>query len=146
MLNGIKLLLEKKDRNIGEVKQEWWIRELAFFINVTGHVSNLDKHLQGKISSLPRCTTRARPFEVNLWLWGNQLKLHNLVHFPQLKCLGTVYSERNLEYSHSIPLLQEEFGKRFYEFKTMRPEYFFYPLPLKVDNKRLPRRSENWIN
>jgi len=88
----------------------------------------------------------SKAFKGKLWLWGNQLKLRNLVHFPQLKCLGTVYSECNLECSHSIALLQAEFGKRFYEFKIMRPEYFFCPLPLKVDKKRLSRRSENWIN
>jgi hypothetical protein len=63
------------------------------------------------------------------------MKLHNLVHSAQLTCLGKVYSERNLEYSHSIPLLQEEFDKRFYDFKIMRPEYMFCPLPLKVDNE-----------
>jgi len=28
----------------------------------------------------------------------------------------------------------------------MRPEYFFCSLPLKVGNKRLCRRSENWFN
>jgi len=41
-----------------------------------------------------------------------------------------------------MPLLQEEFNKRFYEFKSVRPEYLFCPLPLKVNNKRLSRRYE----
>jgi hypothetical protein len=63
------------------------------------------------------------------------MKLHNFVHCPQLKCLSKVYSECNLEYSHSIPLLQEEFDKRFYDFKIMRPEYLFCPLLSKVDNE-----------
>jgi hypothetical protein len=60
LLNGIKLLMDKTGRNIGELKHEGWIRELAFLVNVTGHVSNFDNELQSKISSLPRCTTIAR--------------------------------------------------------------------------------------
>jgi hypothetical protein len=51
MLHGLKFLMEKKGRNIGELKHEEWMRELAFLINVIGHDSNLDKELQGKISS-----------------------------------------------------------------------------------------------
>jgi hypothetical protein len=61
MLNELKFLMEKKGRNIGELKHEEWIRELAFLVNVTSHVSNLDKELQVKISSLPRCKTISRP-------------------------------------------------------------------------------------
>jgi hypothetical protein len=48
LLNEIKLFMEKKGRNIEELNDEGWITDLAFLVDVTGHLNNLNKELQGK--------------------------------------------------------------------------------------------------
>jgi hypothetical protein len=59
-----------------------------------------------------------KAFRVKLRLWENQLKLHNLVHFPHLKSLDIIFPERIQEYSQSVFfLLWEEFDERSQDFK-----------------------------
>jgi hypothetical protein len=40
--------MEKKGRTIEELNDEGWITDLAFLVDVTGHLNNLNKELQGK--------------------------------------------------------------------------------------------------
>jgi hypothetical protein len=47
-LNEIKLLTEKKGRNIPELNDEECITNMAFLVYVTGHLNNLNKELQDK--------------------------------------------------------------------------------------------------
>jgi hypothetical protein len=43
-----------------------------------------------------------KAFKVKLQLQQNQLKLHNLVHFPHAKFLDIIFPECTQEYSQSI--------------------------------------------
>jgi hypothetical protein len=79
-----------------------------------------------------------KAFRVKLRLWENQLKLHNLLHFPHLKSLDTIFSERIQEYSQSIFLLREEFDERFQDFKIIETEILLFVLPLKADVENAP--------
>jgi hypothetical protein len=65
MVKEIKLFMEKEDRNIEELSDEEWINDLAFLVDVTGHLIILTKSSRVKISSLPICTsiTISRPSE-----------------------------------------------------------------------------------
>lgn len=48
LLNEIKFFMEKKGRNIEELNDERWITNLVFLVDVTGHLRNRNKELQGK--------------------------------------------------------------------------------------------------
>jgi hypothetical protein len=74
-----------------------------------------------------------KAFKDRLRLWENQLKVHNLVHFPHLKSLETIFPERIQEYSRSVFLLREELDERFQDFKIMEPEFMLFAFPLKAD-------------
>jgi hypothetical protein len=102
LLNEIKLFREKKGRNIEELNDERWITDLAFLVDVTGHLNNLNKELQGKDKLITDVCNNIKAFRVKLRLWENQLNLHKLVHFPQLKSLDTVFPERIKEHSQSL--------------------------------------------
>jgi hypothetical protein len=43
MLNDIKFLMEKEGTNIEELKDEGRITDLAFLVDVTGLINNLNK-------------------------------------------------------------------------------------------------------
>jgi hypothetical protein len=81
-----------------------------------------------------------KSFKDALRLAENQLKVHNLVHFPHLKSLETTFPERFQEYSRSIFLLREELDERFQDFKIMEPEFMLFAFPLKAD---VEKASEN---
>jgi hypothetical protein len=102
LLNEIKLFMEKKGRTIEELNDEGWITYLAFLVDVTGHLNNLNKELQGKGKLITDIYNNIKAFRVKLRLWLNQLKLHNVVHFPHLKSLDTIFPECIQEYSQSI--------------------------------------------
>jgi hypothetical protein len=78
-LNEIKLFIEKKGRNIEEFNDEEWITDLAFFVDVSGHLKNLNKELQYKDKFSTDMYDNIEAFKVKLRLWENQLKLHNIV-------------------------------------------------------------------
>jgi hypothetical protein len=102
LLNEIKLLTEKKGRNIEELNDEGWITDLAFLEDVTGHLNNLNKELQGKYNLITVMYNNIKAFRFKLRLWENQLKLHSIVHFPHLKSLDTNFPERIQEYFQSF--------------------------------------------
>jgi hypothetical protein len=83
-----------------------------------------------------------KAFKVKLRLWENQLKVHNLVHFPHLKSLETILPERIQEYSRGIFLLREELDERFEDFKIMEPEFMLFAFPLKAGIEKAPENSQ----
>jgi hypothetical protein len=74
--------MEKKSRNIEELNDEGRITDLAFPMDVTGHLNNLNKELQSKDKLTTDMYVNIKAFKVMLQLGENQLKLYNLVHFP----------------------------------------------------------------
>jgi hypothetical protein len=77
-------------------------------MDVTGHLNTLNRELQGKDNLFTEMFDSIKAFKVKLRLWENQLKVHNLVHFPHLKSLETIFPDHVKEYSRSIFLLREE--------------------------------------
>jgi hypothetical protein len=75
------------------------------FVDGTGHLNTLNKELQGKDKLITEMYDSIKAFNVKLRLWENQLKVHNLVHFPHFKSLATIFPECIKEYSRSIFLL-----------------------------------------
>lgn len=47
LLKEITMFLEKKDSNTGECNGWSWVTDLAFVVNVTGHLNNRNKEPQG---------------------------------------------------------------------------------------------------
>jgi hypothetical protein len=101
LLNEIKLFMEKEGRNIEELN-DGWITDLAFLVDVTGQLNNHNKALHSKDKLITDMYNNIKAFRVKLRLWENQLKLHNLFHFPHLKSLDTVFPEHIQEYSQSF--------------------------------------------
>jgi hypothetical protein len=104
-LNEIKLFMENKGKNIEELNDGGWITDLAFVVDVTGHLNNLSKELYGKDKLITDMYNDIKAFRVKLRLWENQLKLNSLAHFAHLKSLDTIFPEYIQEYFQSISLL-----------------------------------------
>jgi hypothetical protein len=109
---------------------------------VTGHLNTLNKELQGKDKLTTEMSDSIKAFNAKLRLWENQLKVPNLVHFPHLKSLETIFPECIKEYSRSIFLLQEELNEQFQDFKTMDSEFMLFAFPLKADIEKAPENLQ----
>jgi hypothetical protein len=155
------LFLEEVENEYGEIicvtNVRWLIRgsvlkrffdllneiKLLFLVDVTGRMDNLNKELQGTNKLFTNKHNNIKAFRVKLRLWENKLKLHNLVHFPHLKSLDTVFPERIQEYSQSFFfLLREEFGERFQDFKIIETEFLLFVLPLKANIENAPENLQ----
>jgi hypothetical protein len=74
LLNEIKFM-EKKGRNIEELNDEGWITDLAFLVDVTGRLNNVNKELQGKDKLITDMYNDIKAFRVKRRLWENQLPI-----------------------------------------------------------------------
>jgi hypothetical protein len=84
---------KRKAKNIEELNDGGLMTDLAFLVDVTGYLNNLDKELQGKDKLITDMYNDIKAFRIKLRLWEKQLKLHNLVHYPHLKSLDTIFLE-----------------------------------------------------
>jgi hypothetical protein len=74
LLNEVKLFTEKKGRNAEEFNDEAWITDLAFLVDVIGHLNKLNKELQGKAKLTTDMNVNIKAFKVNLRLWEKPIK------------------------------------------------------------------------
>jgi hypothetical protein len=68
LLKEIKLFTENKNKRIEELDDEGWISDLAFFMDVTGHLNTLNKELQGKDKLITEMFDSIKAFKVKLRL------------------------------------------------------------------------------
>jgi hypothetical protein len=68
LLNEIKLFMEKKGRNAEEFFDGEWITDLAFLVDVTGHLNKFNKELQGKDKLISDMNVNIKAFKVKLRL------------------------------------------------------------------------------
>jgi hypothetical protein len=59
--------MEKKGRNTGE-KNDGWTTNLAYLVDVTGHMNNLNKELQGKEKLITNMYNSIKAFKARLQL------------------------------------------------------------------------------
>jgi hypothetical protein len=98
LLNEIKLFMEKNGRNAEEFNDEERITDIAFLVDVTGHLNKLNKELQGKDKLTTDMNVNIKAFKVKLQLWENRLK-------PALKSLDNIVSELIQDDSQAIFLI-----------------------------------------
>ena len=73
--------LEMKGRSTDELKDESWLQDLAFAVDITAH--NLK--LQSKNKMITALYNDVKCFFVKLKLWKSQITSENLVHFGTCK-------------------------------------------------------------
>jgi hypothetical protein len=99
-------------------------------------LNNLNKELQGKDNLITNMYDNIKTSKVKLWLWENQLKLRNLLHFLHLKSLDTIFPEHIQEHSQYIFCFKKS-STKIPGLQNYKPE-FLLALPSKVDIKNAP--------
>jgi hypothetical protein len=75
----------------------------AFLVDVTGHLCDLIKELEGNDKLITETQVKTKTFKVKHQM-RRKPKLHNAAHFPHLTSLDAIYPEHNQQYCQSILL------------------------------------------
>lgn len=110
--------------------------DLAFLVDITGHLNQLNKKLMGKDKFITELVNSVSAFKLKLQLFSKQLAQHNFVNFSYLKKMKERYPHKVLDYSEQIKMLQNVFENRFQDFETNNVilKLFADPFSVAIDD------------
>lgn len=135
----VKAFMEKDGMAVPLLSDSKWLMDFAFLVDITQELNVLNKKLQGQGQLVSAAYDNVRAFSTKLVLWKAQLSQTNLCHFPACKALmdvGTPFSGE--KYADAIMKLQEEFDRRFADFKTHRATFQIFADPFSFDVQDAP--------
>ena len=112
--NEIKSFMESKTKFVPELDDENWLTDLAFLVDLTAHLNELNMRLQGENQLINTMFQTITTFEMKLKLWQSQIKANNFMHFDTLAKHVPV---NNKKYAALLFDLIQEFENRFQDFR-----------------------------
>src|SRR5215469_8235063 len=122
-----------KGNDVMQLADPEFISHLAFLTDITEHLNTLSLKLQGRKHVITQMYDSVKAFKCKLSLWSKQLVDGNTAHFLALQSLGVIKLQLLKEYSSDIDKLNEEFDRRFAEFKTLEPAFALFSTPFAIE-------------
>ena len=131
--------MKKKGKPVSEFQSSEWMQNLAFMVDVTQHLNNLNKVLQGRKRLVTQYYDTIRAFKLKLPLWETQLSGDDTAHFPCLKSVRATGMNSDLnQYKDKITGLLCEFKQRFQIFGQLETAFKVFCSPFTVNPSDLP--------
>ena len=122
----IEQFMEIKGKPMLEFQSPEWLQDLAFIADITEHLNNLNKMLQGRKKVVTQYFESISAFKLKLTLWETQLSDGDPAHFPCLKdMVATAYNVDMSRYKDKITGLLREFEQRFQIFGELEIDFSF---------------------
>ncbi|CAK6436213.1 unnamed protein product [Pipistrellus nathusii] len=131
----VRQFMEMKGKPVRELIDSKWLCDLAFMVDITNYLSELNVKLQGPNQLLSTLLSKVISFEAKLRLWKVQLERNNTMHFPTLE--GQKPST-TLEYASECAKLIEAFNERFKDVKSKQMELDIFATPFNVEPADVP--------
>lgn len=129
--------LEMRGQNTDEMKSERWFQDLAFAVDITAQLNDLNLKLQGRNKLITQLYDDVKCFITKLTLWKSQVSNENLVHFPTCKELKNSTNTKSVlsfaKYDSYLELLSKEFEKRFRDFLSFGQQFALFSAPFTFD-------------
>ena len=125
----IVTFLEQKNINAAEFRDQKWVCNLAFLVDVTSHLNKLNLKLQGKQQLIHKMWSYIRAFTTKLRLWEGQLESGNYAHFPILQENKPTSST---PFVSVIQHLRTEFLSRFGDIRFLENDIKLFSTPFDV--------------
>ncbi|XP_067950419.1 general transcription factor II-I repeat domain-containing protein 2A-like [Watersipora subatra] len=140
LLDPIDTFMRGKGRNHEEFRNVAWINDLAFLADITEHMADLKRKLQGKQQHVSSLWSHITAFRCKLNLWVGQLQNGNCTHFKSLlERQQSVENHVSAEpYAKLLTGLAAEFGRRFAQFDGTCMHINIFEDPFSVDAKEAP--------
>nr|KAF6501055.1 hypothetical protein HJG59_008042 [Molossus molossus] len=136
----VKQFMEVKGKPVRELNDSKWLCDLAFVVDITKYLSDLNVKLQGANQLLSSLLSNVKLFEAKLRLWKVELKRNNKVHFPTLE--GQKHC-RTLEYAVECSKLIETFNERFKDMKSKPMKLNIFATPFNVEPVDVPDKLQH---
>lgn len=130
--------LTSKGQSTRFLKEESFKRDLAFLVDMTSHLNDLNKKLMGKNQMINHLANAVTAFKMKLQLFENQLKQQNFFNFPYLQKLREKTPDKPLDYSDQIKTLLNEFNRRFQDFEKNEVNLKLFADPFSIPLEQAP--------
>lgn len=131
--------MEMKGKPVTEPSDGKWLSDLAFMVDITKHLSELNIKLQGPNQLISSLLSNMKSFEVKLRLWQAQLERGNTVHFPTLQ---EQQPDVPTEYAGECAKLIQAFDERFHDVKNVQKELDMFVMPFNVQPVDVPENLQ----
>ncbi|KAK0132869.1 General transcription factor II-I repeat domain-containing protein 2A [Merluccius polli] len=131
----VKQFMDMKGKPVDELSDDKWLCDLAFMVDITKHLSELNVKLQGPNQLVSALVSNVKAFEAKLKLWQIQLLKGNTVHFPTLQEQKPSVTS---EYAAECAKLVHAFGERFQDMKSKVKELNIFATPFNVEPADVP--------
>ncbi|TWW69198.1 Protein ZBED8 [Takifugu flavidus] len=135
----VKHFMEMKGKPVMELSDGKFLSDLAFMVDITKHLSELNIKLQGPNQLVSSLLSNVKTFEVKLRLWQGQLERGNTVHFPTLQ---EQKPDVMTEYAGECAKLVQAFDERFHDVKNIQRELDMFATPFNVHPSDVPDKFQ----
>ena len=122
---------------MAEMKDESWLCDLAFLVDITSRMNELNTRLQQKAQYASEMYGHIKGFMNKLRLWHGHIQNANVSPFPTLKEMG-MRPEKKIEFAGQLEKLFNEFSARFKDFKSHEHLFEIFSSPFHTDIDKAP--------
>lgn len=133
VLEHVITFLRDKNFFFDELKDTEWLTDLAFFVDVTGHLNSLNTNLQGKGRVVSELFNSVNCFTAKLRLFLSHMDKHQCPHFPNLAKLPESKFSRFSHYKEVLKNVLDQFESRFKDFKQLDLQIKLFSSPFSID-------------
>ena len=94
MVCNILPFMVLKDKFMPELDAENWPTNLAFLVDLTAHLNEINMYLQGENQLINTMFQTITAFQVKLKVWQAQIKTNKFMHFNTLAKHSPVNNEK----------------------------------------------------
>ena len=140
----IDQVLRVKNQGVDELMDPQWLADLAFLVDLTGHLNKLNRTFQGKDQLVSQLYGHLKAFCLKFRLFETQLINLNVVPFPTLAEVKSAFPNDNLsakksKYASVLKALLTEFDRRFQEFSVIENKIKLFSTPFLMDAQEVQR-------
>ena len=135
LLDEINIFLEMKNIDKPELRDPVWVANLAFLVDITAHLNDLNLKLQGRNQLVTDLFRYIVSFERRLDLLKGHLEQSNFKHFPTLNKLQPGDTTLYVQFMSD---LKDQFSSRFEDIRSHEVELKLFATPFDVDVDSAP--------
>ena len=122
-----------------KMEDESWICDLAFLVDVTKHLNDLNTKLQGNGQFASEMYGHSKAFQWKLRLWQSQMQEGDLSQFQTLSLKNSgICRDKKTKYADQIQNLKNEFSTRFKDFGSHEHLFEIFSSPFHTDVTKAP--------
>ena len=134
--------MNTQGNHVAELSDSQWLCDLAFMVDISQHLSELNKKLQRLNQLLNVMLAKVKSFETKLALWKVQLRNNDTTHFPTLQ---EQKPPTTAEHALVCAKISEAFIERFPDMKCKRMELDIFAAPFNVTAAAFPSNFQHEI-